>query len=166
MSILDNLTKEEIAEIPMIEIMHHILSAEKKPIDFYAIMDKIAEYKGWTDAEKQNRIVQAYTDMNIDGRFVSLGDNQWGLKNWYPVEQTEEELATTIKPKKRKKRLEDDDYDEYDDIDELLDDEDVFDDEEIEFEDEEEYDLDVIDEEDDEYLEDDFDILEDDEQEA
>jgi len=164
-SILDKLTQEEIAEIPMVEIIMHILNAEKKPIDFYALMDKIAEYKGWSDEEKQNRIVQAYTDMNIDGRFVSLGDNQWGLKSWYPVEQSEEELATTIKPKKRKKRLDDDDYEDYEDIDELdlLDEEDEYDEEEIDY-DEEEYDLDVLDEEHDEFLEEDFDILDDEDQ--
>lgn len=164
-SMLDQLTQEEIAEIPMVEIIMHILNTEKKPIDFYALMDKIAEYKGWSNEEKQNRIVQAYTDMNIDGRFVSLGDNQWGLKSWYPVEQTEEELATTIKPKKRKKRLDDDDYEDYEDIDELdlLDEEDEYDEEEIDY-DEEEYDLDVLDEEHDEFLEEDFDILDDEDQ--
>lgn len=139
MSLIDNLTKEEIVEIPMIDIMYHYLRDERQPVDFYTLMDKIAEYKGWSENEKQNRLVQAYTDMNIDGRFVALGDNKWGLKNWYPVEQTEEELATTIKPKKRKKVVVEDDFDDYDEI------------EEIELIDEEE--LEVFDEEDDEVLE-------------
>lgn len=165
-SMLDHLTKEEIVEIPTVEIIMHILNAEKQPLDFYALLDKIAAYKGWSEEEKQNRMVQVYTDMNIDGRFVSLGDNQWGLKSWYPVEQTEEELATTIKPKKRKKFLDDDDYDEYDELDELdlLDEEDEYDEEELEYDEADEFDLDVLDDEHDEFLDDDFDILDDDEQ--
>lgn len=154
MSLFDNLTKDEIVEIPMIDIMYHYLNSERKPIDFYTIMDKIAEYKGWSEKEKRERIVQAYTDMNIDGRFVSLGDNKWGLKSWYPVEQTEEELATTIKPKKR----DDEDFDDIDDdldfveedIEEFVESEDGLglDDDDID-----ELDIDKIDDEEDAFLE-------------
>lgn len=155
MSLIDNLTKEEIVEIPMIDIMYHYLNEERAPVDFYVLMDKIAEYKGWSESEKKERIVQAYTDMNIDGRFVALGDNKWGLKSWYPVEQTEEELARTIKPKKRKKLEDDfDDYDELDDlelIDEELDSEDVLDyEEEVD-----DLDIDDLDEDDDDLIDDD-----------
>ena len=165
MSKMDSLTKDEIQEMPMIDIMYEYLTEERQPVDFYTLMDKIGEYKNWSQEEKQNRLVQAYTDMNIDGRFVSLGDNQWGLKSWYPVEQTEEELAKTIKPKKRKK-LDDDDFDNFDDdAEDLFDDEDLeaFDDEDLEaFDDESE--LELIDEEDEvevideEFLDDDYEL--------
>lgn len=130
MSFLDSLSEEEAMELPMIDFVYHYLQEQRKPIDFYTIMDKMAEFKGWTDKEKQEKLIQAYTDMNIDGQFVSLGDNQWGLKSWYPVEQTEEELATTIKPRKRKKveddidediaGLEEDELDEFDEELEML----------------------------------------------
>lgn len=130
MSFLDSLSEEEAMELPMIDFVYHYLQEQRKPIDFYTIMDKMAEFKGWTDKEKQEKLIQAYTDMNIDGQFVSLGDNQWGLKSWYPVEQTEEELATTIKPCKRKKveddidediaGLEEDELDEFDEELEML----------------------------------------------
>ncbi len=142
MSLIEKLTKEEITETPMIDIMYHYLRDERQPVDFYTLMDKIAEYKGWTKKQKESRLVQAYTDMNIDGRFVALGDNQWGLKGWYPVEQTDEELVTTIKPKKKKKKKEDD----FDDYDELIVEEEL----EV-FEDE----VDVEDEEDEEEKDDD-----------
>lgn len=160
MSLIDNLTKEEILETPMIDIMYHYLNDERKPVDFYTLMDKIAEYKGWSNHEKKARLVQAYTDMNIDGRFVALGDNKWGLKSWYPVEQTEEELATTIKPKKRKKVAEDD-FDDYDEIVELEIDEDEIsaleeDEEELDLEDEiDELDVDKIAEDDEDFIEED-----------
>lgn len=151
MSLLDNLTEDELQETPMIDIMYHYLSEERQTVDFYTLMNKIAKYKNWSEAEMRDKLVQAYTDMNIDGRFVSLGDNQWGLKSWYPVEQTEEELGTTIKPKKKKKAV-DDDFDDYDDLEEELLEDEVIDD----FEEDEEEDIELLDEEEEKLVDDDF----------
>lgn len=111
---INSLTKEEMKETPMINMMYDYLYNEKQPVNFYTLMDTIAQYKEWTAKEKQKKLVQAYTDMNIDGRFVALGDNQWGLKSWYPVGKTEEQLATMIAPQTKKKVKEDgfDDYNE------------------------------------------------------
>ena len=47
---------------------------------------------------------QFYTDMNIDGRFLAIAENQWGLREWYPVEQIEEETAPTVKVRKKKRK--------------------------------------------------------------
>jgi DNA-directed RNA polymerase subunit delta len=168
MSKLDSMPKEEIHEIASIDIINILLQEAKQPVSFYTLMDQVQQYKKLSEEEKKVRALQAYTDLNVDGRFVSLGDNQWGLKAWYPVEQTEEELATTIKPKKRRKKDDDDDdfdlvdeYDEdFDDLDEGdldtddlddLDDEDLEDFDDDDF-DEDEEDDDLEEEEEDEEL--------------
>jgi hypothetical protein len=36
----------------------------------------------------ENRIVQFYTDLNTDGRFLNVGENIWGLRDWYSVSVT------------------------------------------------------------------------------
>lgn len=159
MSLIENLTKEEIIETSMIDIMYYLLEEEQEPVDFYTIMDKIAEYKGWSKRAKDDKLVQAYTDINIDGRFVALGANKWGLKGWYPVEQTEEELVKTIKPKEQEESTVEEGFDDYDavaeeeleevEVDEIKEDEDELDGVEDE---------DKLDEDDEEILEDDEEI--------
>lgn len=158
MSLLDSLTKDEITEMPMIEIMFLYLQNEKEPINFYTLMDHIAKYKGWSQAEMRDRLVQAYTDMNIDGRFVTLGDNQWGLKRWYPVEKTEEQLATMITPKKKEKEPKEGDFDDYNEK-ALEDFEEEIEEEEEEDGEKAELDEDAVDEEliDDEFVDDEID---------
>lgn len=169
MAMLNTYTKEQVVEMSMVEIAFEILQNAKQPVQFYDLVKQIAEIKGLSKTAVENRIAYFYTDMNIDGRFVSLGDNKWGLKTWYPVESSEEELGATNKPTKRKKASEDDydfeedfddeDFDELevedefvDEDDDLADDDDDDDDddeEELEF-DEEDEDFDEEEEETDE----------------
>lgn len=166
MAMLNTYTKEQVVEMSMVEIAFEILQNAKQPVQFYDLVKQIAEIKGLSKTAVENRIAYFYTDMNIDGRFVSLGDNKWGLKTWYPVESSEEELGATNKPTKRKKASEDDydfeedfddeDFDELevedefvDEDDDLADDDDDDDeDEELEF-DEEDEDFDEEDEDED-----------------
>ena len=155
MSTLNQLSADEIQETSMIDIMFYILQDERKPVSFYTLMNQIGDMKGLSHDEVQKRLAEVYTNLNTDGRFVTLGDNQWGLKSWYPVEQSQEELATTIKPKKRKKSDDDDDFDDElegeledlevddleDDFDEDFDDDDAedFDDEDIDDDDDDDF---------------------------
>ncbi|MGP4081620.1 DNA-directed RNA polymerase subunit delta [Pseudalkalibacillus sp. R45] len=144
---LDTYSKEELKEVSMLEIAFHILKDNKKPTPFTELMGQVSKMRNLSPEEQKQRVAQFYTDINIDGRFVCVGDNQWGLKVWYPVESSDEELATTIKPKKRKKakaKLDDDedleDFEEdlEEDFDDLDDDFDDDEDEEdyVDFEDE------------------------------
>lgn len=166
MSLMNAYTKDEILEMSMVEIAFEILKEEKQPIPFYEMLKRIAEMKEMSDEAVEARIAPFYTDMNIDGRFVCLGDNKWGLKAWYPVESSEEELSTTNKPKRKK--VKDDDFDVYDEDfedvdydnleldDELDHDEDETDDLDDDFDDLDEEDLDEEDLEDDDLEDDDL----------
>lgn len=157
---------EEIVEkLSMIELANLMMVDGKKALNFRDAFAEISEMKGFTTAEKESNITQFYTDLNVDGRFITLGDNVWGLKRWYPVEQMDEEITNTPKKKKKtKKELEKEALELKEDAFGLIiedDEEDLikgFDDDEeevelgfdLEDEDEEDFDEDDEDEEDDE----------------
>lgn len=166
---LEQFTPEQLKEMSLIDIAYELLSNKKQPASFKEIMDELTAAVGLTESEVRSKIAQFYTDLNIDGRFLSMGENRWGLRIWYPVDQSEEEVITPTKPKKKKakKVVDEDDLDfddlEEDDIDydDLLDDDD--DDEDL-------LDLDDDDDDDDDdFDDDDFDddekLLDDDEDE-
>lgn len=161
---LDLYSKEQLQEMSLIEIAYEYLKNNKQAISFNELMSEIAEARELTDEQVRAIIAQFYTDLNIDGRFLTLGQNRWGLRVWYPVDTIEEEVATAVKPKKKKaKKVVDeeaelDDYDEveedydFDDTEDFVDEDELLDDEEEEsfdeldevdeFEEEEEFDLD------------------------
>ncbi|WP_066399602.1 DNA-directed RNA polymerase subunit delta [Cytobacillus eiseniae] len=149
---LSEFSKEQLQEMSLIEIAYEILKSRKAAMPFKEIIDELSNLLELSDEQVKTKIAQFYTDLNIDGRFLGLGDNTWGLRVWYPIDQVEEEVVTDIKPKKKKakKAADDDDLDlDYDDLDE------------------EEIDYDDIDDLDDEELldEDDDDLLDDEDEE-
>ena len=167
------MTQEQLREESLIDLAYAILEDRKAAISFNDLLKEIQSYNGMSDEELKSRLVQFYTDLNVEGRFLLNQDNGWGLREWYKVETIEEETAPTVKTRKKKKAVvdeedeelidldEDDvvfeeDFDEFvDDEDEEEEEEDVVEDLELLTEDIEDLDTeieeDLIDEEDDEF---------------
>ncbi|WP_214480897.1 DNA-directed RNA polymerase subunit delta [Bacillus sp. SM2101] len=150
---------DQLKEMSLIEIAFDILSSRKKPIIFKELVNDITASLHLSQDEINAKISQFYTDINIDGRFICVGENLWGLRSWYPYEKIEEEVTPTVKSKKKKskkasekatKKVEEESFDDLDDIEE----EDI----ELDLDD-----IDDLDEESDDDLEEDFDLEEDDE---
>lgn len=76
----------------MIEVAHAILSQKGETVPFADLVNAIQTYLDKSDQEIRNRLSQFYTDLNIDGRFISLGENVWGLREWYPYDSVDEEV--------------------------------------------------------------------------
>ncbi|AKP63956.1 DNA-directed RNA polymerase subunit delta [Levilactobacillus koreensis JCM 16448] len=117
-------------ELSMIEVAHAILSQHGDVMGFADLANAVQSYLGDSDEEIRDRLSQFYTDLNVDGSFISLGDNLWGLRTWYPFESIDEatvhaeEDEDQPKRKKRKKvnafladTTDDDDVIDYDDDD-------------------------------------------------
>jgi len=147
--------KEEWKNLSMVDLAFEILKAEKQPLPLQEMINQLKETKQLTDEEAEEYIARFYTNLNLDGRFIFIGENHWGLKNWYPFDQTKDEIEIPKKKKKRKKKKKVEDEEEY--AEEYEDDEDYFDDDDYDEYDEDEDD----DEEDDEESGDDSDEDED-----
>lgn len=174
---LEQFTPEQLKEMSLIDIAYELLSNKKQPASFKEIMDELTAAVGLTESEVRSKIAQFYTDLNIDGRFLSMGENRWGLRIWYPVDQSEEEVITPTKPKKKKAKkvvdeddldfddLEEDDIDYDDLLDDDDDDEDLLDLDDDDDDDDDDFDDDDFDDDDDEKLldddEDEFEELDD-----
>lgn len=149
--ILKQFENENIEELSSIEVAHAILEETGDVYDFTALMVAIQDYLNVSEQEMEAKMTRFYTDINIDGRFISLGDNRWGLRAWYPIDSIDEEIVSSIddedlprrRRRKKKRKLnafdENDDMIDYndddpEDLDDIYDDEEDFDDEEDEVE--------------------------------
>ncbi|MCC2378715.1 DNA-directed RNA polymerase subunit delta [Bacillus wiedmannii] len=145
---------EELKECSMIEVVHSVLGDKRQATTFNELVREIAQVLGLSQEQVNAKLAQFYTDLNIDGRFINLGENRWGLRSWYPYEQIDEEILPQPKPKKKRK-VEEDGFDDYIEEDEDFDDADASEEEVedldkvLEEEDGDDDDLDDLDEDDD-----------------
>ena len=96
------------SELSMIEVAHAILTQKADVMDFSDLVNQIQNYLEKSDSEIRDSLAQFYTDLNIDGSFISLGENRWGLRSWYPIDFIDEEVTQgnedeAPRRKKRKK---------------------------------------------------------------
>ena len=129
------MTKQQLQEESLIDLTFAVFEENRKPMTFQKLMDDIRTLTGITKKEMEARLPQFYTDLNIDGRFMAMSDGSWSLREWYPVDQIEEETAPVVKTRKKKKKT-DDDEEEEEDLEGL--DEEVFEDDYEELGDEKE----------------------------
>ncbi|MCH4390151.1 DNA-directed RNA polymerase subunit delta [Staphylococcus haemolyticus] len=170
---IQDYTKEMVDEKSFIDMAYTLLNDKGATMNLYDIIDEFKDLGGYEFEEIENRVVQFYTDLNTDGRFLNIGENQWGLRDWYTVDDIEEKIAPTIQKfdilddedeeDKNLKLLGDDEMDDDDDIPAQTDDQETLDDPEDEQVEDEisESDLVIEDDEDDELDEEDEDEFED-----
>jgi len=154
---IQDYTKEMVDEKSFIDMAYTLLNDKQTTMNLYDIIDEFKSLGGYEYDDIENRVVQFYTDLNTDGRFLNVGENQWGLRDWYSVDDIEEKIAPTIQKfdilddedeeDKNLKLLGEDDIDDDDDIPAETDDQETLNDPEDE-EEEEINDSDIVIEED------------------
>ena len=123
---IQDYTKEMVDEKSFIDMAYTLLNDKQTTMNLYDIIDEFKSLGGYEYDDIENRVVQFYTDLNTDGRFLNVGENQWGLRDWYSVDDIEEKIAPTIQKfdilddddeeDQNLKLLGEDDIDEDDDI--------------------------------------------------
>ncbi|WP_125712184.1 DNA-directed RNA polymerase subunit delta [Companilactobacillus kedongensis] len=90
---LEKFKNQNKEELSLIEVAYEILdNNNKEAMNFSNIVNKIQDYLGKTDDQIKEGLPQFYTDLNNDGSFLSLGENVWGLREWYPFDSVDEEV--------------------------------------------------------------------------
>ncbi|WP_206916949.1 DNA-directed RNA polymerase subunit delta [Alicyclobacillus suci] len=130
----------EIQQMPLVELAYEILKAKKEPLYFRDIMKEIQALRNLTEEQFNDVIARVYTEINVDGRFICIGQNVWGLNRWYPTDKVAERLSGKKFIRKSGDAFSDDDDDlddEYEDVEPVDVDESDFDepaaDDEIDF---------------------------------
>ena len=89
----DKFKNQNKDELSLIEVAYEILNNNNKEVmNFSDIVNEMQDYLGKSDEDIKRALPQFYTDLNNDGSFLSLGENVWGLRKWYPYDSVDEEV--------------------------------------------------------------------------
>ena len=93
---LDVFAGQEKSELSMIEVARAILETRGRDNEMYFndLVNEIQNYLEKSDADIRNALPFFYSDLNTDGSFIPLGDNKWGLRSWYAIDEIDEEVIT------------------------------------------------------------------------
>ncbi|WP_028124828.1 DNA-directed RNA polymerase subunit delta [Eremococcus coleocola] len=87
---------ENLNELSMVEVAYAILEETSDVHEFTNLLIKIQDYLNLSESELEEKMARFYTDLNIDGRFISLGENRWGLRAWYAIDAIDEEIVNSL----------------------------------------------------------------------
>lgn len=144
-------------EASFVDLAYEILQETKQPFYFHDLINELAKMKSLSEEQMQALVPRIYTDINIDGRFTCVGENLWGLRKWYPLDSTEDDLLSIEAYSPEEEEELEEDY-ELELVPEAVDEEEILPEDEAELDDAE---LDVDDDE--EFLDEAFDDEEEDE---
>lgn len=103
---LKQFSGEDKTELAMIDVAKAVLEENGQVMYFEDLLKEVTEFLELSDSEMEEAMAQFYTDLNVDGGFISLGENSWGLRSWYPIDFINEELTykndKEDRPKRRK----------------------------------------------------------------
>lgn len=103
---------QEKSELSMIEVARAILEERGRDNEMYFndLVNEIQNYLEKSNSEIRTALPIFYSDLNVDGSFIPLGENKWGLRSWYAIDEIDEEVITLEEddedaPKRKKKRV-------------------------------------------------------------
>ena len=76
----------------MTDTAYEVMSKKKRAIPFKKLWEEVIEKMGLDPEKATDRIAQFYTDMTLDGRFTSLKENKWDLKERHKYEEFHVEI--------------------------------------------------------------------------
>ena len=65
----------------LIEFAFEFVSSKKDPVSFASIWEYVKKEAGLSEEDAAKKAGQFFTNLMLDGRFVTLGENQWDLRS-------------------------------------------------------------------------------------
>lgn len=65
----------------LIELAFEFVQSQKEPVSFAKIWAYVKQEASLSEEEAARKAGQFFTNMMLDGRFVTLGDNEWDLRS-------------------------------------------------------------------------------------
>ncbi len=63
-----------------LDVAYELISSRNEPVSFKEIWAKVVSEQGYGENEANSLVGQFYTNLSLDGRFVTLGENTWDLR--------------------------------------------------------------------------------------
>ncbi|MCR4398884.1 MAG: DNA-directed RNA polymerase subunit delta [Firmicutes bacterium] len=81
-----------------VDVAYEILKGAGETLDYRELLDKVVEIKAIVTDDLAKAMSRIYTEINLDPRFVYMGQGAWGLKEWLPKAQVARGVSAHASP--------------------------------------------------------------------
>ena len=78
---------QEVSEVKGFDVAYELMSKKKKAVNFYKLWQEVSEVKGFDEEEKDEKESLFYTNITLDGRFITIGENNWDLRSRHKFDE-------------------------------------------------------------------------------
>ncbi len=76
----------DLNQMSMLDVAYELMTKKRKAVDFYKLWKEVSEIKGYNQEECEEKQSLFYTNITLDGRFITVGQNQWDLRKRHKFE--------------------------------------------------------------------------------
>lgn len=84
-----------VEKLPEVDIAFQLLKEKGRPVYYRTLIEEVFELKPYT-GDQILAIAAVHTQINLDPRFIYLGQGQWGLKAWVPAKSHKKIPSITL----------------------------------------------------------------------
>jgi DNA-directed RNA polymerase subunit delta len=67
-----------------VDLAHAILKENGEPLYYRELIDRVLAAKPLQGKDNEHIMAGIHTELNLDRRFVHVGNGVWGLREWMP----------------------------------------------------------------------------------
>ena len=71
----------------MVDVAYDLMTKKKKPVDFYKLWQEVSEIKCFDQNDQEEYESLFYTNITLDGRFITVGENRWDLRSRHKFDE-------------------------------------------------------------------------------
>ena len=92
----------------MVDVAFDLMTKKKKPVDFYKLWQEVSEIKGFNQEDKDENESLFYTNITLDGRFITVGENRWDLRSRHKFDEVHIDMNDIYSEEDKESEVEDD----------------------------------------------------------
>ncbi|RHM61502.1 MULTISPECIES: DNA-directed RNA polymerase subunit delta [Coprobacillaceae] len=93
----------------MVDVAFELMSKKKKAMNFYKLWQEVSEVKGFSEEEAEEKESLFYTNITLDGRFITTGENNWDLRSRHKFNEVHIDMNDIYNDEEESEEVEDDD---------------------------------------------------------
>lgn len=74
------------SNLSIVDVAFTLMKKKRKAVDFYKLWQEVSEIKGLEPEQQLEKESLFYTNISLDGRFITVGENKWDLRSRHKFE--------------------------------------------------------------------------------